>query len=291
MSWDWGVGKDRPIIRYSVEPIGPEAGTLLDPLNEYSAARLFQTLREDVPGIDLQWFERLAKEFLVFNRSSSKDVETHHSKVFAAFDLNQSSVRVKAYFFPVFQANKTGQSQLTIVSQAITQLPGYCKARFSAYELFRVYMLRKIPEGAHINIEMIAIDCVEPLESRLKVYVRSNCTSFNSVKTIMTLDGQLNLPNTKTGLDELQILWSLLFGTERSLSEDLPKRNHRTAGILYNFEIRPGHQLPIPKVYLPVRHYAHNDIQVMKSLQTHLQQYQKPCQHVNSYIKAMQTIL
>ena len=44
-SWDWGCANDEPTVRYSIEPIGCNAGTPKDPLNEHAAARMLWGLR------------------------------------------------------------------------------------------------------------------------------------------------------------------------------------------------------------------------------------------------------
>ena len=74
-------------------------------------------------------------------------------------------------------------------------------------------------------------------------------------------------------LEELHKLWDLVTGDGRtkSASEDLKRVSHRTAGILYNFEIQHGQRELVPKVYIPVRHYGKNDLAVLQGLRSWLQ--------------------
>ncbi|KAI1012040.1 hypothetical protein LB503_004411 [Fusarium chuoi] len=52
------------------------------------------------------------------------------------------------------------------------------------------------------------------------------------------------------------------------VSEDvaLPHKNHRTSGILYNVEFRTNSTTPKVKIYIPVRHYAKSDAQILEAL-------------------------
>lgn len=86
----------------------------------------------------------------------------------------------------------------------------------------------------------------------------------------MTLEGRLNTPDLERGLDDLRRLWSRLLwnGMNFDSSSNLPSKSHRTSGILYYLEIRPDHPDPVPKVYIPVRHYASSDLDVAKQVTT-----------------------
>lgn len=45
--------------------------------------------------------------------------------------------------------------------------------------------------------------------------------------------------------------------------------NHITGGLLLYYELKPGHALPFPKVYLPVRHYCKNDSVIATGMQAY----------------------
>ena len=105
----------------------------------------------------------------------------------------------------------------------------------------------------------------------------------------MTLGGRLKSPQMEKGLEDLWRLWNLLFGAGKQISPstELPHREHRTAGILYNFEIRQGQALPVPKIYIPVRHYGRDDSSIADGLRTFLRQDLA----VDSYVEALESIL
>ena len=290
LSWDWGVEGDLPTVRYSIEPIGSDAGTPSDPFNQFAGPQFVRQLSKALPGTDLEWFEHFSKEFLIFANQSGSAAEKHESRFFAAFDLHQNDIILKAYFFPAFKAIETGKSRLTVISEAFTRLPNYRAIDYQAFRLLQDY-IESPPTDAAMEVEMLAIDCVRPVESRFKIYTRSRSTSFDSVKLIMTLAGKIRTPEMSKGLDELRILWEFLFGLDRASSEELPHTGHRTAGILYNFELRPGTALPVPKIYIPVRHYAANDDYVIDRLQTYLLRCRGRPELMEKYHEAITALL
>lgn len=119
LSWDWGLGEEQPVIRYSVEPIGANAGTPLDQLNQYESPRFLQKLGKLLQGVDPRWTEHLFNEFVTFNNSQQLSAEKHQTRFFAAFDLRQGNVIVKAYFFPAFKAAESGQSRSATITKAL----------------------------------------------------------------------------------------------------------------------------------------------------------------------------
>ena len=287
ISWDWGFDRQQATIRYSIEPIGYEAGSSLDPLNKYASGRFLRNMRDLLPEADWQWSEHFQKEFCVFNESLGYGNETHKSRFFAAYDLEESGKTMKAYFFPAFKANEIGQSKIDVLSSAITRLPGYTPSEFSAFDLLRDY----ITANGSIEVEILAIDCVKPQHGRLKIYVRSRQKSLESVKSIVTLGGTLVSPEMNKSLEEFESLWTSLFDSTYSDPLWTSSDNHRTGGVLYNFEVRVGSPLPVPKVYIPVRHYARSDEHIMKVLGKYIRESRTDDAMFAGYTKAMTTLL
>jgi DMATS type aromatic prenyltransferase len=267
LSWDWGVTGDAPKVRFSIEPIATHAGTPVDPLNRHAGYDLVRRLQAAVPTVNLELFDHFAAEFMVFDKPHA---EGHQSRFFAAFDLEPSGeVVTKAYFFPAFKGlSKDPVARLQGLGESLKRMPAHFNTDYDGLDVLRTYMARPAGDAA-MQFEILAIDCIEPSKSRLKIYTRCQHTHFNSVRTAMTLGGMLDSPDLLSGLVELRELWSLLFG-ERPDSEELRSVHHRTAGLLYNFEIPPNGGRPVPKIYIPVRHYAASDTAVVDALQVFL---------------------
>ena len=277
-SWDWGCTDkgQPPIIRFSIEPIAPEAGSQTDPLNSNASLSLMHRLQQALTVINLFCFYHFSNYFLTDKQAEMEPVsaangEQHQSQFFAAFDLYGDSIMVKAYFIPALKSIQTGLSKLDLVSRSLVALNAQAGLDLGAFRLLRDY----IDNSPHqeIEVEILAIDCVLPTKARLKIYVRSPHTSFRSVEDIMTLGDQNRRLQMAKSLEELHKLWDLVTGDGRTkpASEDLKHVSHRTAGILYNFEIQHGKWELVPKVYIPVRHYGKNDLAVMQGLRLWLQ--------------------
>ena len=288
MSWEWGCGGENPTIRFSIEPIGPYAGTPADPLNQYAIARLVHQYQRQLPNCDLRLFEHFSRELLSYSHSSSGS-QGHGSRTFIAVDFGED-IMLKAYFLPTFKAAELRQSSWTVISQAIQNLPDYSPSSFPGLSVLQKFLIES-PQGSGLEAEILAIDCVAPATSRLKVYMRSHSTNFDSVRGVMRLGGVLDEPSLDHGLEELWELWKnvLPLGQKFSSAEDLPNLDHRTAGVLYYFDTRQGKPLPGVKVYLPVRHYAQNDLAIAEGLRAYLESRGQGCL-AYQYLEALKKI-
>ncbi|KAI9878484.1 MAG: hypothetical protein M1830_000770 [Pleopsidium flavum] len=295
LSWEWGCGGESATVRFSIEPIGPYAGTSADPLNQHATTRVVHHYQRLLSDCDLQLFDHFSKELLSYNHSpgdigKGPDYSGHRSRTFVAVDLGEDGDMLKAYFLPTFKATELGLSTWGIISQAIQNLPAYSPSVFSGLSILQNF-LRTSPQGSGLEAEILAVDCMAPARSRLKIYMRSQSTCFDSVREIMTLGGVLGHSYLNRGLNELQKLWKLVLsqGQDFSAAEDLQPRAHRTAGILYYFDMKQGKALPGVKVYIPVRHYGQNDLAIAEGLRVYLKSRgQDPL--ACKYMKALKSI-
>ena len=294
LSWEWGLGNNPPTVRLSMEPIGLDAGTVKDPLNENATHRLVHQIHRIFPGIELSLFHYFSKELLTYTHGNGVNDRTqaaagHQSRSFIAFEFGKTSTMLKAYFFPVFKARETGQSTLALISRAMAKLANVEGLLFPGYGCLSNY-IRTSREGSRLKAEMLSIDCVSPAASRIKLYFRSQSTSFDSVRANMTLDEALEQPNLEKGILELQKLWNLVLLPAQSgtSAKDLPYKAHRTAGTLYYYDIRPGQLVPTPRLYIPVRHYGRNDAVIAEGLLAYLKT-RKQDEMTGRYLKVLQS--
>ncbi|KAJ8128307.1 hypothetical protein O1611_g5326 [Lasiodiplodia mahajangana] len=288
LSWDWGTKDGPPTIRYSIEPIGLDAGSSLDPSN-LIAGPAFQTqLLDSSIQMRLEWFQHFKQFFNVPDAEDGfqRDSEDHNSSIFYAFDLSPTEVTAKAYFFPKMRARAKGQSNLDVLTQAMEAAPHTTKNNLGAWRMFCDFSA-EIP----LEHEMLAIDLIDPLESRLKIYFRCRETAFNSVVNIMTVGGRIKNPKLYEGLEDLKLLWDALFhdGSITSPEKSLREVSHRTAGILYNIEFRLDEAYPVAKIYLPVRHYSKSDEAIIRALNVYFQHHQRG-KYMPNYVNAMRAL-
>ncbi|PHH64516.1 hypothetical protein CDD81_4295 [Ophiocordyceps australis] len=290
ISWDWGTKNSPPMIRYSVEPIGLHAGTSIDPGNLIAGPAFQERLARSLPTMRLEWFHHFKDFFSMSNVKQGEfdeDIRDHNSSIFYAFDCSETDIIPKVYFFPKWRAKVSGQSNLNVLFQAMRAAPHVTDENFKAGDMF--YAFCSSAGSRLLEHEMLAIDLIDPLRSRLKIYFRSRETSFNSVINIMTLGGRIRNPKRCESLVELHRLWNALFGVSDAVDEPLRHVEHRTAGILYNVEFRLGEALPVAKIYLPVRHYSASDEAVICGLNDYFQDGQRG-KYMPDYIKAMTTL-
>ena len=291
LSWSWGSSNVDPVIRYSIEPISYFAGTAVDPHNLIATTSLIQSMHHLLPDIDLQWYNHFASALLAFDYTTSpfpnRDRMTDHaSHTFVAFDLEDQSVRFKAYFLPTTKARQGGKSNLELMSEAISDLPN---VSFPSFDCLLSYISSS---SQSFTAEILGLDCVAPEKSRLKIYLRSRSTSFAAVRSVMTLNGKV--PDDK-GIAELRKLWALVLNLPEDFpdEEELGGTGHRTGGILYYVEMKPGNALPVLKVYIPVRHYGKNDAAVADGVVAYLRgrdHSDNQVQRTNDYVSALSSI-
>ncbi|KAH7266118.1 aromatic prenyltransferase [Fusarium solani] len=262
LSWDFHTGTEKPTVCYSIEPIGLDAGTAVNLQNARAAEDFKKGLLEAFPETNATLFDHFRS---CFDQLWIGAGPGHQSTMFWGLTLEENTITNKAYFFPCAMARATHQPTLAVIRGAVESAPGYSQEKMASFKLFTDYVSQR-PE-LRLEIEMFALDLTQEDESKLKVYFRDRRTNFEAVKEMMSLGGRLQGPSFEMGIRKLRRLWDALLGTQ-GVPENiaLPYKNHRTAGILYHFEFGMDGQTPKVRVYIPVRHYAENDQQVLDAL-------------------------
>lgn len=264
-SWSWNKGSsDPPKVRYTVELIGPDAGSTIDPYNQFNGLDAARKIASQWPDVDLTWLLHFSTAFIDTSSGLASATNTYNhassSSIFLAFDFqHRGGLSMKAYLIPV-KAEKFGIPRLDVVSQAMYDLEQQSKVSFPAYNLLREY-LSKHPCSGTTSTVGLGVDCVQPEKARLRLYVRSSQTSFDSVCEMLSLNGFLPTLNSRVTVSNVRKLWNLLLSTSPELSSnaELPRSDHETGGVLYSFDIKPANRLPEAKLYIPVKHYGQSD--------------------------------
>lgn len=273
LSWDWRTSEERPKIRFSIEPISPHAGTPLDPDNEEATLKLLCLMRQALPGTQWEWLAHFRQQ--LSGSAARGSMEGHSSKEFYAFDMGEEGLIGKAYFFPGFVAKKTGQMNIDVIAHALHSAPCSAPEKLRALKEFQDYI--RDPESPPAEMDMLAIDLVDPEASRFKIYFRVRDSSFTSIRRTITMGNRLINPEIESGLRCLRQLYHDLQSTDTKLVTDdtnVLDNNHRTGGILYNAEFKYGCSVPKVKIYLPVRHFAKSEVSVISALEKHFQRTQ-----------------
>ena len=290
LSWDWCGGGDKPRVRFCMEPVGAQAGTSQDPTNCLAGPRFVQELRAACIGFNDTWFNHLAQALAVFDELRIGEADVHDSRMFLGFDLGDDGVATKAYFSSKFKAMATARTDLDVLTTAIAGLPGICPVAYTAFQKFARFIERSA-HSSNLELEGLSVDCVDPVHSRIKLYVRCVNSCLEPTEEIITLGGELCASLYSRGLEELRLLWRLLFGEQAGKLTRNESNSSRTAGIVYNFEFHRGLGIPIPKVYIPVRHYCPSDEHILRALEAYSRIHSDDDAEMQSYVNAIRTML
>jgi len=303
-SWKWDTGRELPTdrnsgpdIRYGIEAIGPYAGTPLDPLNQAFTKEILSQLDLAIPTIDLTWFHHLsetifpAQELSITNKDSAKinGAGLGSSSMFLAFEFLKSELAAKAYFIPPGDRNEV-QNRLLAAIRSLERLDAEraVGTQWAALDQTLSFMCSN-DDGRSLSMFMIGIDCVEPSKSRLKIYVRTPKTSFDSVVNILTMCGKR--AGFEKDLRDLKELWYMTLGLPIDFltSEELPLREHATSGVCYYFDIQQATALPDIKMYIPVRHYGRSDMETARGLVEFLHLHGRE-RYSSGYLRALKEL-
>ena len=254
------------LVRFAIEPISRGAGGPTDPFNVAHINRLIQDLAKSIGNVDLTWYKILHRSLMADNdqleRSKFKTSNGSIPQFFVGFELAHEQASMKVYFVPSAKAACTGKTSMQLVSEVLPNLEATSWDLRPAFQTIETYLASD--KVIAPKLEIVSVDCCQPLKSRLKLYIRGRSTSFQSVWDFFTLGGLIGYMDRDEIFHTLKQLWYLVLGLPEDfpITEQLAANDHETAGVIYYFSLRPGSQIPEPKLYIPVRHYARNDQEI-----------------------------
>jgi DMATS type aromatic prenyltransferase len=272
LSWNWSPLRKTPSVRYSVDPIPSLVHGGPISFNTKASKDLLESAIPFAPGFSTELYQYMTNKLTVLQHEVGQtQVETSRiprSQQILAFDLEGESVMPKVYFLPQWKAFKEGTSTLQIMDSVIGDLPNFDSYIRNGWKMISDYISSRAKDKP--EVEFVAIDCVDPLRSRIKIYLRSQDTRFASVLDMMTLRGRLPSISDKSDAS-LRRLWRYVLDLD-TVEESVPVVSHTTAGILYYMELRFGRTYPRSKLYIPVKHYGKNDLVVARGLSRFLEE-------------------
>jgi DMATS type aromatic prenyltransferase len=284
-SWNWNANQEHPTLRYAIEPIGEGAGRSEDFYNTRRAQLLVKQVAARYNTVNSEWFEHFVRELLP-RKQHAHHQDDHPSQMFLAFELRSPIPALKAYFMPLQRATEGNETTLALIERSLRRLPDSSDGLMRGFGKLKAY-LAILPEPHKPQVEILAMDCTDPKNARIKVYIRSVETSFDNVKQMMTLGGSIPGPLVKAA-QSLRFLWRSVLSLDSSTRDHDPLacNNHRTAGIIYHFDFRLGSDVPKCKVYIPVKHYGKDDLQVSVGFDRYLRSRNKGV-YGYSYLEAV----
>lgn len=289
-SWEFGSGNNA-VVRYSFEPIGPHAGTKLDPLNQYATDKWISRLQQQnmVPGLDLEWYNHFTQQVLPFEerkRSAEDFVEetTPKGGTVVALDIEKNGPVMKMYIYPGLKAEELGISNLDLVIQAIRNLPVEQYKSLNVEPLLEY--LQKGTEKYGFETGILGIDCLVPKDARIKIYVRARHTSLEYLMDALTLGGTIDMTGQEEALSDLRDFWQIfLADAPDRLPEDIPGR--ASPGFYYT--VGCGKAVS-PKMYLSPQFFCKSDADVLARLRKYFSTHRSK-ELIDSYEEGLAVIL
>jgi DMATS type aromatic prenyltransferase len=255
-------------VRFTIEATGHKSGTPADPFNQDETTRLLRSMVDYVPGLDLHQFD-IFSQALFFSPEAAGALlprvpkGTPLSQVWLAFDLHRGgTILAKVYFMPILKWIDSGTPTKDLVFAAARA----CIRHGSYDEPVRLLDDFLGQEAGTFVVEMVAIDCVDSPDARIKAYLRTNVNTLGRAKHVLTLGGRLTGAAVTKGLTALSELWPILFrlgsAADAESAEIFPEGSYCGCAV----EMRVGREDPETKLHIPVRKIAGTDAQICESL-------------------------
>lgn len=299
-SWKWNTKDQAPEVRYTIECLGDFTGSAADPFNTESTKELMYQLSLKMPEVDLTWFHQLVA--YVYDMEKSNYIMsggTPTTAMVLAFELLKKGLMIKAYF--VAPKKIKGAARTYDVDFWASAMKTIAPQSDCADRVF--HFLKTNHQGQQLHPAGLAIDCVVPSKSRVKFYLQTANTDFDSVREIMTMGGMIQ--GLDRQLDDLHSLIKLITGLDANYPSSKPVSATTAAyenglkhfenvpellaGYIYYFDIAPGKSMPDIKFYIPTRHYAKDDLQVARGLTTWMKERGRG-QYVENYMRVLDSI-
>ncbi|KAE8135290.1 aromatic prenyltransferase [Aspergillus pseudotamarii] len=278
-SWRWNVSaSDHPQIRFCVEPAGHSScatGAVGSKLRATDA--ILAQLAKRLPHLDREWYYYFLDSLHIGRWIDSSHHDDAHPwqgrvpRVPVAFDFTPKGISTKVYFTP--PATPNNMTSFNTIADSVRPI---CQQDTAALDECMAYFASD-PVGATLRPDVVAIDCVSPLKSRIKVYAGTPMTAFTSVVSVITLGGRIPIP--QSSIDEMWALFRMVLALDDNFSRDeelpvqspfQPSRAHREdyySGLLYYFNLASGSELPDVKLDIPVIRYGRSDEDIAHGLQ------------------------
>ena len=245
-SWKWNSSQGRPAIRYAMEPIGEHAGTRLDPLNQLATWQALHQLSQTFPKTNLEWTNRFFSTLFEHDNTklARKDatIAKPTTSTGIGVDFGANGMTFKTYF-QGRKLNQPGFMPLEDWVAAMEPLLSEKGQRGTGGALGALMdFLNSNPHGQPLRPFSLAVDCVSPEKSRLKLYMNTPRTSFAFVRAIMTLGGRFSGDLVEKQLRDIRDLLYAVLGMPEDFPDDaeIEQAYHQKALLAETASAAPG---------------------------------------------------
>ncbi|KAF5027512.1 hypothetical protein F66182_383 [Fusarium sp. NRRL 66182] len=259
----------RSYVRFCYEPVFPGSeGVTEDPIPKLAAE----------VGADLRWFNQFAAEFFPSEQDDAIMVDKMPKdtiripKVFLAFDLQEETRSMKAYFYPIIKYMTSKKNSDRAGFDLIRRLDPLGPSFGPALDAIEDYQ-KLLYQDPPLTV-VIGIDCIAPEEgARVKIYIEPQSNTWEAVQQHVTLGGRLTDKTTLEGLAILRDTWNLLINepedkeVDDHFSKEILEKKPDTSGACFSWELKPGHAIPDVKIYVPLHQYFTSDKAITEAME------------------------
>ncbi|KAF4595533.1 Aromatic prenyltransferase, DMATS type [Ophiocordyceps camponoti-floridani] len=277
-SWKWNTASTPPDVRYTLESIGPNSRTSLDPLNHDANIDFLEKVKRVEPSTDLSINQHFLNTLFDPDRTKYAFMSRSlHLTMAATIEFLRSGLFTKTYFQPPsLDVDNPSIAPMPVWEESLAKLQPKSPARQAMHDF-----LQTNPEGKLLRPITLALDNNAAASTRLKLYLTTPHTSFASVREILTLGGAKPTPDDM--LEQVRSLISAVACLDGPLSDDeeLPMTSQEhytngdvlrtapglTSGFVYYFDIGSEETTtPDVKLYILTRPYGKDDISIGRGL-------------------------
>ncbi|KAJ6103986.1 Aromatic prenyltransferase DMATS type [Penicillium sp. IBT 18751x] len=255
-----------PVVRIGFEPVTAVSGTELDPYNQTPVIGLLNQLEKlNISGFDPSLFRYFLdthtvndqeKELLKERKIEGSDLT---SQAAFGFDLKEKAISVKGYTFPAIKCTLNDKGFGNFIAESIQPLAAQM-GPISSFDMVHSYLEES---NGYSQFAFWSFDCVDPAQSRLKLYSSHNSVVWAKVEEIWTLGGRAISPGVQEGLKYLKELWELTKLSEghREFNGGFDDGKDSTATpMVWNYEMKAGDAIPLTKFYFPIHGESDQDV-------------------------------
>ncbi|KAK2058366.1 aromatic prenyltransferase [Colletotrichum caudatum] len=208
-------------------------------------------------GADTRWLECLTKAmFLTPSQLEAVRARGGPAWPFSlfCFDFTGMDRTMRAYFPAV---PRGGRSRTEVGLDAIKSLKPFGPNLEAGLNLVQSYLDdNKYKAGIH----MLGVDCLDPEQARVKIYLDVNNNSWNAARDVMTLGGRLTDATSLKAVELLQSVYHLMRDEPEGVDDDWSKPSavpdRSFPGQQFSVEITAKSSIPEMKIYVPLVQYA-----------------------------------